>query len=43
MSLIEGETNPTQQISRSSSWEGLGFLEYSVDMDVIKSDIPKME
>ena len=36
MSLIEGESNPIQQISPSSSWDGLEFLEYSVDMDINK-------
>lgn len=36
MSLIEGESNPIQQISPSSNWDGLEFLEYSVDMDINK-------
>lgn len=36
MGLIEGESNPVQQISLSSNWDGLEFLEYSVDMDVNK-------
>lgn len=39
ISLIESDANLLQQVSPSSDWDDLESFEYSVDMDINKSDM----